>query len=714
MKHTFFKSLPITILMFVIFSCNSATPKIDRHALVERNSPRVTEYEELSSLSVGNGNFAFTVDATGLQTFPEVYSKGVPLGTQSQWGWHSFPNTQDYKREEYLRAYNYHNGNELYAVQFREGHAAGATNYFRENPHRLHLGYVGLEMTNVNGEKIQPSAIENTQQTLDLWTGTIVSEFIVNDENVNVKTAVNPNFDIIASEVESPLLKSGNIKINFRFPFPTGKHADDASDFTVPEKHKTEIFSSDAHSYTLKRTLDTTVYFVKIQFTGIAKLTEKEAHYFVLNSENDKIAFTVEFLENQPNAGYQSQNADVTFVASVDYWKDFWTKGGAIDFSKCTDPRAKELERRVILSKYLMTINSAGKYPPQESGLTYNTWYGKPHLEMHWWHSAWMPMWQHPELLERSMSWYKTAEPMAREIAERQGSKGVRWMKMTDPSSMESPSNVGSFLIWQQPHFIYFAELLYRNNPSPEIIKEYYDLVMASAEFMASFVVYDELDQRYELKGIIAAQETHRASETLNPPFEVSYWHFALDVAQQWRERNGEKRRPQWDEIIDKLPPLTYNEDGLYLAAENAVDTYKDIRFTSDHPAVLGAVGILPTNKLIREDYMKNTLDWILENWNWGKTWGWDFPMTAMCAARIGEPEKAIDALMMDKRTNTYLINGHNYQDSRLRVYLPGNGGLLTTVAMMCAGWDGSTGTNPGFPKNGKWDVMWENLNPMP
>lgn len=85
-----------------------------------------------------------------------------------------------------------------------------------------------------------------------------------------------------------------------------------------------------------------------------------------------------------------------------------------------------------------------------------------------------------------------------------------------------------------------------------------------------------------------------------------------------------------------------------------------------------------------------------------------------MDAARLGEPEKAVGALLMDKRTNTYLVNGHNYQDGRLRVYLPGNGGLLTAVAMMCAGWDGSEGVNPGFPKDGKWNVRWEGLKPLP
>ena len=284
---------------------------------------------------------------------------------------------------------------------------------------------------------------------------------------------------------------------------------------------------------------------------------------------------------------------------------------------------------------------------------------------------------------------------------------------MTDPDADEAPSKVGSFLIWQQPHFIYFAELIYRANPTEETVEKYKFLVEETAAFMASFATYEEMEGRYVLKGCIPAQETLRAAEVVNPPFELSYWHYAMETAQKWRERSGLKRRPQWDELIDKLSPLAY-KDGLYLAAETAPDTYIDVRFTSDHMSVLGSMGILPKCKLIREDYMKNTLSWVMDNWNWGKTWGWDYPMTAMCAARLDEPQTAIDALLMDRRTNTYLVNGHNYQDSRLRVYLPGNGGLLTTIAMMCAGWDGNTKDTPGFPKDGNWDVKWENLKPMP
>jgi hypothetical protein len=76
-------------------------------------------------------------------------------------------------------------------------------------------------------------------------------------------------------------------------------------------------------------------------------------------------------------------------------------------------------------------------------------------------------------------------------------------------------------------------------------------------------------------------------------------------------------------------------------------------------------------------------------------------------------PDKAIDALFMPVQTNTYLVNGHNYQDDRLTIYLPGNGGLLSAVAMMCAGYDNNKGQAPGFPKDGSWKVKWEGLKKM-
>ncbi|MCK7496809.1 MAG: hypothetical protein MZW92_42395 [Comamonadaceae bacterium] len=52
--------------------------------------------------------------------------------------------------------------------------------------------------------------------------------------------------------------------------------------------------------------------------------------------------------------------------------------------------------------------------PPQESGLTFNSWEGKFHLEMHWWHAAQFALWDRLPLLERSLGYYDAILPKAR------------------------------------------------------------------------------------------------------------------------------------------------------------------------------------------------------------------------------------------------------------------------------------------------------------
>ena len=112
---------------------------------------------------------------------------------------------------------------------------------------------------------------------------------------------------------------------------------------------------------------------------------------------------------------------------------------------------------------------------------------------------------------------------------------------------------------------------------------------------------------------------------------------------------------------------------------------------------------------------MRRTLNYVVQHWNWSSVWGWDFGMSAMAAARLGDPYTALSLLLSDEPKNTYLINGHNFQTAdRLRIYLPGNGALLTAVAMMCAGWDGCPNPhNPGFPNDGTWNVRWEEMQRM-
>ncbi|MEL0456510.1 hypothetical protein WJN01_09745 [Flavobacteriaceae bacterium SZ-1-7] len=706
-------------VLFTIFSCakkEEKPNKIDRKAVVTRHNVKISEVDTLGSLNVGNGKFSFTVDVTGLQTFPEFYSNGVPLGTQSEWGWHTSPNTQDFKHEETLKAYNFNgNPNSLYAIQNREDkRAMAAADYFRANPHRLQLGNFGLEILKKDGSIAQPEDIKAINQELNLWIGKIESNFTVEGVPVKVITYGDSKTDGISAKIESALLKENRLKLKFRFPYPTNEFADRGTNYSQSEKHTTEVDNENGNAFIFSRTLDNDTYFVSAKLSSEAELSKIKDHYYTLlpNSDGD-LEVTVQFSKEKPNSPLN--DFSIIEQNSIAQWEEFWSSGGAVDFSECTDQRAFELERRVVLSQYLTRSQCAGNYPVQETGLTYNSWYGKPHMEMYWWHGAHYPLWGRTDLLENSMHWYFDAFEGAKEIAQRQGYKGVRWQKMTDHIGGEAPSNVGSFLIWQQPHVIYLAELIYRNNPSQENLERYQNLIFETADFMASFPTYDTENDRYNLgKGVIPAQECFDKTETFNPPMELSYWKWGLEKAQEWRKRLDLEPNKEWQKIIDKLSPMA-QKDGVYLVAESVPNSYSETsEHTIDHPAVLGAISYLPQNNYIDIPAMNRTFDVVDKVWTWNHTWGWDFPLESMAATRLNRPKDAIKALFRNEITNTYLPSGHNYQTPRLTLYLPGNGGYLSAIALMCAGYDGNTIENPGFPKDGNWNVKWEGLKPMP
>lgn len=722
--------------------------KIDRVALVSRHNPVIRKLDPLAPLSVGNGEFAFTCDITGLQTFPDEYANGMPLCTMSQWGWHTKPMPESLKGKDFkLTDYDTY-GRKVGYMTTKTGQEE-LYDWLRENPHRLHLGQVGFQLLKADGSEAKSSDISNVEQKLDLWTGIIHSSFTFDGSHVKVRTSAHPELDILLVSVESDLI--GKRRIGIRLAFPYGSQNMQATDWTQPSKHTSKIsLQSPIGSCWIERKLDEDNYDVNIEWTGRASFKRAEPHKFLLQPEEiNKFDFYTYFGERPAMA--RLDHAKLS-TESTNSWRNFWLTGAAVDFSGSKDPRAKELERRVVLSQYLTAIQCSGSRPPQETGLTTNSWYGKYHLEMHWWHGAQFALWNRFPLLDRSLDWYNDVLPSAKERAKQQGYKGARWAKMTEPSGRDSPSPVGTLLIWQQPHPIFYAELAYLSRPTKATLNRFKDIVNETATWMTDYAHYDKERDRYVLgPPAIPAQENHPARETWNPTFELEYWHFGLKTAQKWRERLGQPRIAEWDTVIAKLSKLPVGSPGsakpapkanttepgtdaimaaqekydatasrtersanekfdpatsVYWAHENAPQSFTERNH--DHPSMLAALGVLTGEKVDRET-MRRTLKKVFEVWDWPSTWGWDYPMIAMCAARLGETKLAIDALMIDTPKNGYAANGHNYQRPNLPLYLPGNGGLLYAIALMAGGWKGSPKKNaPGFPDDGSWTVRSE------
>ncbi len=702
---------------------------IDRAALVSRHHPVNHQLDVDSPFMVGNGGFAFGADITGLQTFADLYQRtGVPVSTLSRWAWHSEPNPNGYKLDDTNTPFTMPDGRVLgFPTK-----SSGAGDWLRKNPQCQPLGQITFELADADGTPvpIRPEEVKRPQQVLNLLEGVIRSQFELAGEIVTVRTTCHPDLDQIAVVVESPLLAPGRLRVRIAFPRGDNLAVKNTPplDWSHPETHQTVVSRRTDRRVDLTRTIDDLQYSVAVAWAGGATLTESAPHQFSLQAApgGTALEFTVAFSprplpSNLPDAA-------ATADASARHWAGFWHETAAVDFTGSTDPRAAKLEDRIILSRYLMAVQEAGDAPPQESGLTCNTWYGKFHTEMIWWHTAQFALWGSDALLAKNLAWFQARLPEARVLAQSRGLAGARWAKMTGPEDRESPGG-NPLIVWNQPHLIYLGELLYRNTPTPATLAQYRDLVLETADCMASMLHFNEKTGVYDLgPPLWIVQEIHDQATSQNPAFELSYWRWGLETAQQWRVRLGLPREAKWDDILAHLAPLPV-KDGKYVALASTPDTWDNLASRHDHPEMLMPLGVLPGRDIDRPT-MARTLDAVLKTWDWEtKIWGWDYPMIAMTATRLGQPETALEILLRDGPNNRYLPNGQCPQRSdealpkdpppgarkrEIAAYLPANGAFLAAVALMVAGWDGCTEQYPGFPKDGTWAIRSEGLHPLP
>jgi len=718
------KSIPVLIICLIplTLSCHRNNLKIqehlaslepiDRYALVTRNNVILNEPDPLAPLTVGNGDFAYTADVTGLQSFEDYYFKnGIPLETLSNWTWHSFPNTGHLSLNESMREIDFHGRK----VSYPSDEKSPAGQYFRVNPHPVPLGQISL--SDENGKRLDLSMITNIYQKLDIWSGIIYSQYEISGQPVSVETVCHPELSLVAFKIKSPLLKTGKLRPAFRFPYSYDFSIKNKPpfDWTNPERHSSKVMEKDENKIVLKRTIDTSYYYVSIDWQGNGKWEKSGLHDFSLDATgSDSLMLVCEFSQEQKQL--ISPDFEETILESERSWKEYWTNGGVVDLSGSTDPRASELERRIILSQYLVKVNYSGSFPPQETGLAHISWYGKHNSEVFWIHAAQFYQWNHTDLLEKGLQWYRKILPSAQADAKSKGFEGASWPKMSGYDGRQSPGSINPFIIWNQPNPIYLSELVYRAHPDTSTLNRYRDIVFESARFLASYAFYDEKTDRYILgPPIKSVNESTIENNTMNPGFELAQWYYGLKVAQDWRERLGLQREERWDDIMNKLAHLTI-QDGKYVEIES--DPYMYSREGNFSSAMLMAYGYLPKTPMVDKEIMQNTFRAIVGRNKIASFVSWSMGKGALTAARLGDQQTAIDIICNDTPAARFNKSGYvprPKEGLNCPAYLPVNSSFLAAVALMAGGWDDAPDIiAPGFPQDGTWNVKAENILKLP
>ncbi|MEU6041201.1 hypothetical protein ABZ801_37995 [Actinomadura sp. NPDC047616] len=681
--------------------------RIDRKAVVDRHAIERTASDPELPLQVGNGDIAFGADITGLQTF-------LPFATMSQWGWHEDPlpegqNLDDYKGtawDTYGRPVRYWTD--------EAGHP-DLYNWLRGNPHRINLARIGLSLRTSTGRDATEDDLTDRHQRLDLWTGILTSRFTFDGAPVTVETACHPTLDAIAVRIDSPLIETGRLTVYVDFPYATAKGQGKFSAPFVgfwdrPDAHTTTLTPQGATRARITHRMDDTTYHAALTWNAAAGKLTRDApgrhRYTLTGARGRRLELSCLFTPDDTRIG--APPAAAVSRAAAARWPDFWRSGGAVDLSGSRDPRWEELERRIVRSQFALAVNESGAYPPQESGLVNNGWYGKFHMEMVVWHGAHYALWNRWPLLDRSLGVYRSFLPSALERAKQQGFRGARWPKMTAPEGRDSPGLQNALLLWQMPHPIFFAELDYRAHPTRATLHKWRDIVFATADFLASYAFHDRSTGRYVLgPPVIPANEQSDPAVTKNPVMELSYWRFGLRTASAWRRRLGLAPDRRWNEVLAGLAPLPV-QDGKYVLYEGVQDMWT--KHTTDHPDPIAPYAMLPGDG-VDVPTMRATAHQVYESWPVDDLYSWDFPVLAMNAARLGDPARAVDFLLHPKFGFTDEGLPASGKEGVPSPYFPGAGGLLYAVALMCAGWDNAPNRHaPGFPTK-DWTVHWENLS---
>ena len=755
---------------------DAAQTPIDRHALVSRHDidwPNLT-----GQIPLGNGNFAFNADGTGLET--------IGGNTMSHWSWHNYPLPSGVTQTDLTP----------WATP-DHGRLTGKTtkspeplySWERINPQPLNLGRIGF--IDADGARLDASEVKIDSRHLDLWTGLLTSHFTYRGQSVAVETCVDPKSDTVAVHVASPLLNDGTLRLLLDFPAPAHGDRAWAGDFMKIAGHQTERINSTDQRLNLNRSVDDAHYQVALAGNGF-EIHPAPASVLKIDSAR---------FGSGPGGW-----TDVTAkVASLQEDGGITVQAAAknLGLDPAPSPQPSRLEITYFLNGTKQTVNvpqngtwamAAGSSPHRflisasKGGDTID-------LTCHFGVTAAADPLPSVAEVEAACSSSWPAFWKSGGAIDLSGSKDPRWMELErrivlsqyelavqsagdNPPAEEGLTGLDGWqskwhfeMIWW--HLAHYA--LWDRWSMADKALTIYQRVTPAARAIA---------QNFDYKGLLWPKSTGPNGYNDGYPYEMPLlWrephpiffaeldyrlHPTPATLQKWKEvvfgtadfmadyptrdANGQYNLENvWPETEGKRFPnnpifeLGYWRVGLEMAQQWRVrlglarDPHWDDVLTHLAPLpVKDGLYIFDNDRT--DTYTLRRFDHIdiISNMatlpafpgldptiahntvkEVGNNWQWDgcwgWDFPLMAMASSRVGEPQF---AVDALLNPSIKNQYDERGLNLRgttPYLPGNGGLLYAVAMMAAGWDGAPKRHaPGFPDDGSWSVRWEDLKVAP
>ena len=496
-----------------------------------------------------------------------------------------------------------------------------------------------------DGREIEAWEVNRPVQSLNLTSGLLTSNFFLYDLAVEVETVASPTYDALSVSVRSDGFNHGHLALFLDFP-DKGPNTDPpfVGNWRSARHHSTtpKVWGTRAE---IRHDLDGLTYYTNINcatenaFSNFTRQSPSRHRYVVSAQDTTTLSLSARFSQNP---GVMVEAFEDVKSQSQYFWNQYWNTGAFIDCRKTNGTRAHELQRRVILSQYILAVNCAGTSLPLEAGLVSNGLPGKSPVEMMWWHLAHWERWSKWERVGSVIPIaYQRLLNRSIDQARADGFEGAFWGGEIDrPVSSRTEPTVP---IWQQAHPFYFAEQEYLAFPTSRTLKKWHQIVEESSKFMASFARWNKETKVYDL----APTPTHsemgiEPAETKEPNAGASILALWIagghkmvraataagpnEAATHRRQPCAVRRRTRWLRLPRRGRP------GLGRGAVN--------------PAIVGIFGMLPSDDRLNMTLFRNTVANVYRTWNSSAFAGWELPLLAMTAARMGDPDRAVDLLL--------------------------------------------------------------------